>query len=127
MFDSGEDTQPTWHAPDKSSSATPGSSQDDFDFEDIIRRYAGLTKSDFVAIQDKLVGAALHKSNLPDTRERANSLRRRRPSTSQSNYSINGRVGTLVLHVCQTLITRTGGEPDADSSRSRRQTVTRPG
>ncbi|KAF8843621.1 hypothetical protein BDN67DRAFT_964101 [Paxillus ammoniavirescens] len=94
ILNSGEDTQPTWHALDKSSSATPGSSQDDFDFEDIIRRYAGLTKSDFVAIQDKLVGAALHKSNLPDTRERANSLRRRRPSTSQSNYSINGRVAS---------------------------------
>ncbi|KIJ68939.1 hypothetical protein HYDPIDRAFT_105474 [Hydnomerulius pinastri MD-312] len=92
LFGGGaDDTQPAWHDLDKSSSATPGSSQDDCDFEDIIRRYAGLTKSDFVAIQDRLVGAAVHKATLPDTRERANSLRRRRPSTSQSNYSTNGR------------------------------------
>ncbi|KAF9246121.1 hypothetical protein BU15DRAFT_84928 [Melanogaster broomeanus] len=88
------DRQSPWHEFDKSSSATPGSSQDDCDFEDVIRRYAGLLKSDFVAIQDKLVGAALHKATLPDTRERANSLRRRRPSTSQSNYSVNGRVAS---------------------------------
>lgn len=83
-------TPPT--CPDKSDPLTPGSSQDEGDFEGIIRRYAGLTKSDFVAIQEKLVGAALHKAALPDTRERTNSLRRRRPSTSQSNYSTNGRV-----------------------------------
>ncbi|KAF8557337.1 hypothetical protein OG21DRAFT_1457871 [Imleria badia] len=85
-------TPPTWHGLDKSDSQTPGSSQDEGDFEGIIRRYAGLTKSDFVAIQDKLVGAALHKATHPDTRERSNSLRRRRPSTSQSNYSTSGRV-----------------------------------
>lgn len=80
-----------WHDLDKSSSVTPGSLQDDEDFEDIIRRYAGLTKSDFVVIQDKLVSAARAKENNPEPRERTNSLRRRRPSTSQSNYSQNGR------------------------------------
>ncbi|KAG8217895.1 hypothetical protein J3R82DRAFT_6061 [Butyriboletus roseoflavus] len=85
-------TPSTWYGLDKSVSLTPGSSQEECDFEGIIRRYAGLTKSDFVAIQEKLVGAALHKAALPDTRERTNSLRRRRPSTSQSNYSTNGRV-----------------------------------
>lgn len=80
-----------WHDLDKSSSVTPGSLQDDEDFEDIIRRYAGLTKSDFVVIQDKLVSAARAKENNTEPRERTNSLRRRRPSTSQSNYSQNGR------------------------------------
>jgi len=85
-------TPPTCYGPDKSDPLTPGSSQDEADFEGIIRRYAGLTKSDFVAIQEKLVGAALHKATYPDARERTNSLRRRRPSTSQSNYSTNGRV-----------------------------------
>lgn len=90
-------TPPTWYGLDKSDSLTPGSSQDECDFEGIIRRYAGLTKSDFVAIQEKLVGAALHKATLPDTRERSNSLRRRRPSTSQSNYSTNGRVRSVAL------------------------------
>lgn len=83
--------QSRWHDLDKSNSATPGSLQDDEDFEDIIRRYAGLTKSDFVVIQDKLVSAARAKENNTEPRERSNSLRRRRPSTSQSNYSQNGR------------------------------------
>lgn len=82
--------QSRWHDLDKSSFVTPGSLQDD-DFEDIIRRYAGLTKSDFVVIQDKLVSAARAKENNTEPRERTNSLRRRRPSTSQSNYSQNGR------------------------------------
>lgn len=83
--------QPAWHDLDKSNSTTPSSSQEGCDFEDIVRRYAGLTKSDFFAIQERLVGAAVQKSSYPDTRERANSLRRRRPSTSQSNYSVNGK------------------------------------
>lgn len=90
-------TASTWYGLEKSDSVTPASSQDECDFEGIIRRYAGLTKFDFVAIQEKLVGAALHKAALPDTRERTNSLRRRRPSTSQSNYSTNGRVRSLAL------------------------------
>ncbi|KAG2157400.1 hypothetical protein DEU56DRAFT_764445 [Suillus clintonianus] len=83
--------QSRWHDLDKSSSVTPGSLQDDEDFEDIIRRYAGLTKSDFMVIQDKLVSAARAKESSTEPRERSNSLRRRRPSTSQSNYSQNGR------------------------------------
>ena len=66
-------------------------SQDESEAEDIINRYAGLTKLDFFAIQEKLVGAAVAKASTPDPRERAPSLRRRRPSTSQSNYSLNGR------------------------------------
>ncbi|KAI6103551.1 hypothetical protein F5141DRAFT_1189864 [Pisolithus sp. B1] len=87
--------QRTWHDLDKSNSTTPSSSQEECDFEDIVRRYAGLTKSDFFTIQERLVGAMVQKSSYPDTRERANSLRRRRPSTSQSNYSVNGREGRV--------------------------------
>ncbi|OAX39192.1 hypothetical protein K503DRAFT_856203 [Rhizopogon vinicolor AM-OR11-026] len=92
LFSSVEQ-QPKWHDLDKLSPATPGSLQDDDsdDFEDIIRRYTGLTKSDFVVIQDKLVSAVRAKESNTEPRERANSLRRRRPSTSQSNYSVNGR------------------------------------
>jgi serine/arginine repetitive matrix protein 2 len=88
--------QPMWHdvgGTDKSSD------DDDFDEEEIIGRYAGLTKSDFVAIQEKLVGAAIAKST-PAPRDRVPSLRRRRPSTSQSNYSLNGfdtRVSLFLL------------------------------
>ncbi|KAL4076962.1 hypothetical protein V8B97DRAFT_2079028 [Scleroderma yunnanense] len=88
---SAHQTPSAWHDLDKSSSATLDSSREDGDFEDIIRRYAGLSKSDIFAIQEQLVVAVVQKSNYPDTRERANSLRRRRPSTSQSNYSVSGR------------------------------------
>ncbi|KAI6036068.1 hypothetical protein BKA83DRAFT_543417 [Pisolithus microcarpus] len=88
--------QRTWHDLDESDSTTPSSSQEECEFEEIVRRYAGLTKSDFFAIQERLVGATIQKSNYPDTRERANSLRRRRPSTSQSNYSVNGREGRVI-------------------------------
>ena len=88
--------QPAWHdlSPvDKSSSTTPGSSADeDWDAEEIVIRQAGLRKSDFIAIQEKLVSAAIAKDNGQEVRDRApSSLRRRRPSTSQSSYSTNGR------------------------------------
>ncbi|KAI0350253.1 hypothetical protein OH77DRAFT_1525055 [Trametes cingulata] len=82
-----------WHdiSPDKSGPSTAGTSPyDSLEPEDAVRREIGLTKNDFVAIQDKLVGAALTKAATPENRVRANSIRRRRPSTSQSNYSYNG-------------------------------------
>src|SRR5882762_1398496 len=92
---SDRDTQYSpWHevsSTEKTSPATHEDSQDSSEAEDILKQYAGLTKSDFVAIQEKLVGAALAKAATPDPRERVPSLRRRRPSTSQSNYSLNGR------------------------------------
>lgn len=95
LFNDVDPQQSAWHelsGSDKSSSATPGSSPDEvWDAEDIIARYAGLKKTDFLAIQEKLVGVAIAKSSAPETRDRTNSLRRRRPSTSQSNYSVNGR------------------------------------
>ncbi|KAF9466343.1 hypothetical protein BDZ94DRAFT_1233950 [Collybia nuda] len=92
LFSDTDPQQPAWHdisASEQSSSATPGGSpDDDWDAEDIISRYAGLKKSDFVAIQEKLVTVASANTN----HDRAPSaMRRRRPSTSQSNYSINGR------------------------------------
>lgn len=97
LFNDSDVQQPAWHeiisVSDQSSSATPGGSPDDeWDPEDIISRYAGLKKQDFLAIQDKLVGEAIaKKSASTESRERApSSLRRRRPSTSQSNYSYNG-------------------------------------
>ena len=58
------------------------------DAEDTLLQYAGLRQSDIQAIQEKLVMAALVKAANTDPRDRAPSaLRRRRPSTSQSNYS----------------------------------------
>ena len=99
VFNSNTYHTPTaWHDLDKLSSTTSGSSQEDGNCEDIVKRYAGLAKSDFFAIQEQLVLAVVQKSNYPDTRERANSLRRRRPSTSQSNYSVSGRESRVPFH-----------------------------
>ncbi|KAF8894697.1 hypothetical protein BD779DRAFT_1669167 [Infundibulicybe gibba] len=95
LFSDTDMSQPAWHDipySDKSSSATPGGSpEDEFDAESIIAQYAGLKKADFLAIQEKLVSVAIAKTSTPDIRDRVPSLRRRRPSTSQSNYSVNGR------------------------------------
>nr|VWP00497.1 SGE1 protein [Ganoderma boninense] len=81
-----------WHdiSPDKSAPSTAGTSPyDATETEDAVRREVGLSKGDFIVMQDKLVGAALTKAVTPENR-RAGSIRRRRPSTSQSNYSYNG-------------------------------------
>ncbi|KAI0060804.1 hypothetical protein BV25DRAFT_1827349 [Artomyces pyxidatus] len=90
LFTALDPQQPPWHdVSDISSSSASGA--DGFDADDIIQQYAGLSKVDFVAIQDRLIYAAKIKAEAPETRERHNSLRKRRPSTSQSNHSINGR------------------------------------
>jgi serine/arginine repetitive matrix protein 2 len=94
LFSDVETQYPIWHdisSTAKTSAMIHDESQDESEAEDIINRYAGLTKLDFFAIQEKLVGAAVAKASTPDPRERVPSLRRRRPSTSQSNYSLNGR------------------------------------
>ncbi|PFH52425.1 hypothetical protein AMATHDRAFT_84522 [Amanita thiersii Skay4041] len=92
IFSDADVQQPAWHdiPMDRSSSFdSQGSLNDDeWDPEEIIGRYAGLKKSDFVTIQEKLVSISLARD---DARERAPSIRRRRPSTSQSNYSTSGR------------------------------------
>jgi hypothetical protein len=90
LFHDLENRQPPWHDLSSTDKSSPATSDEMCDAEEIIRRYAGLTKNDFVAIQEKLVEAALPKAVLPPARERAPSLRRKRPSTSQSNYSISG-------------------------------------
>ena len=99
VFNSNTHHTPTaWHDLDKLNSTTSGNSQEDGNCEYIVRRYAGLAKSDSSAIQEQLVLAVVQKSNYPDTRERADSLRRRRPSTSQSNYSVGGRESRVSFH-----------------------------
>ncbi|KAL1748097.1 hypothetical protein HDZ31DRAFT_30346 [Schizophyllum fasciatum] len=83
--DADEAREPKWH------DIPPDASQQGADAEDdeaVIKRTAGLTMADFARIQDKLVDAShTRQAVVPDHRERAASLRRRRPSTSQSNYS----------------------------------------
>ncbi|KAI0329827.1 hypothetical protein GY45DRAFT_1324417 [Cubamyces sp. BRFM 1775] len=94
LFSSLDPDYTPWHdisPADKSGPSTAGTSPyDSLEPEDAVRREIGLTKSDFVAIQDKLVSAALTKAATPENRARAGSIRKRRPSTSQSNYSFNG-------------------------------------
>ncbi|KAF9477380.1 hypothetical protein BDN70DRAFT_881285 [Pholiota conissans] len=92
LFSDSSEAQPVaWHEFDHipSSSGGDGSTDDDeWDPEMIIQRYAGLKKADIAAVQEKLVTAAFIKIANTDPRDRAPSaLRRRRPSTSQSNYS----------------------------------------
>jgi len=78
-----EPQSPAWH--DLSSdSAGDISSAADGDVEEIVQQYSGLNKNDFVAIQERLLFAAKVKAEAPESRERRNSLRKRRPSTSQS-------------------------------------------
>lgn len=92
LFSSLDPDSSPWHdiSADKSGTSTAGTSPyDATETEDAVRREIGLTKGDFVAIQDKLVGAALTKAATPENR-RAGSIRKRRPSTSQSNYSFTG-------------------------------------
>jgi len=88
VFSDSKENQVLWHDfvdLDKSGSVTPG---DESDAEDVLKRYGGMKKADIAAIQDKLVNAAFMKIANTDPRDRAPSaLRRRRPSTSQSNYA----------------------------------------
>ncbi|KAK2460598.1 hypothetical protein APHAL10511_007068 [Amanita phalloides] len=92
IFFDTDTQQPAWHdlSPDRINSFVSSGSvdEDEWDPEEIIGRYAGLKKSDFRAMQEKLVCLSIARE---DARERAPSIRRRRPSTSQSNYSNNGR------------------------------------
>jgi serine/arginine repetitive matrix protein 2 len=77
-----EPRPPAWH--DLSNPSSELSLGADRDVEEIVQQYSGLNKADFVAIQDRLVFAARLKAAVPESRERKNSLRKRRPSTSQS-------------------------------------------
>ncbi|KAH9483993.1 hypothetical protein JR316_0003471 [Psilocybe cubensis] len=94
VFSDAKDQQAiAWHDLDKElNSILPGQGSlddDEWDPEEIIERYAGLKKADIAAVQEKLVAAAFAKIANTDPRDRAPSaLRRRRPSTSQSNYRV---------------------------------------
>ncbi|KAH9929900.1 uncharacterized protein BXZ73DRAFT_101964 [Epithele typhae] len=88
LFSAFDPDASPWH--DVGATSTAGTYPYDApETEEAVKREIGLSKSDFAAIQDKLVGAALVKAATPENR-RPGSIRRRRPSTSQSNYSFNG-------------------------------------
>lgn len=76
-----ESQPPAWH--DLSNTAGGLSSGTDGDVEVIVQQHSGLKKNDFVAIQERLLFAAKLKAEVPEP-QRRNSLRRRRPSASQT-------------------------------------------
>ncbi|KAF5324499.1 hypothetical protein D9611_004284 [Ephemerocybe angulata] len=89
------EVQPAWHAISASSSSGKSSTtsgttastsrtspEEDWHPDDIVRNYAGLRRGDFAMIHEKLVTVA------KSTEHRGSALRKRRPSTSQSNYSV---------------------------------------
>ncbi|KIL68589.1 hypothetical protein M378DRAFT_176734 [Amanita muscaria Koide BX008] len=92
VFSDSDDQLPAWHdiRVERANSVMSGEFADDdeWDPEEIIGRYTALKTSDFKAMQEKLVSLSTARD---EVRERAPSIRRRRPSTSQSNYSVNGR------------------------------------
>ncbi|KAF6764784.1 hypothetical protein DFP72DRAFT_1120488 [Ephemerocybe angulata] len=94
LFNDAE-VQPAWHAISASSSSGKSSTtsgttastsrtspEEDWHPDDIVRNYAGLRRGDFAMIHEKLVTVA------KSTEHRGSALRKRRPSTSQSNYSV---------------------------------------
>ena len=111
MFSDAKEQQAAWHdlkylSAGKEKPAAEGEEDEstddsaaedgDMDAEDVLKKYGGLKKADIAVIQEKLVAAAFMKIANTDPRDRAPSaLRRRRPSTSQSNYS---RVCFFVIH-----------------------------
>ncbi len=77
-----EPRPPAWH--DLSNTASELSSGANGNVEGIVQQHSGLNKNDFVAIQQRLLFAAKLKAEVSEPRERRNSLRRRRPSASQT-------------------------------------------
>ncbi|KAI0253857.1 hypothetical protein BJV78DRAFT_134414 [Lactifluus subvellereus] len=82
-----EPQPPAWH--DISASAGESNLPADGDVEEIVQQCSGLSKGDFIAVQERLLFAAKLKAEAPEPRERKNSLRKRRPSASQP--IVNGR------------------------------------
>lgn len=89
-----ESQPPAWH--DLSNTAG-GLSSGDGDVEVIVRQQSGLKKNDFVAIQDRLLFAAKLKAEVSEP-QRRNSLRRRRPSASQTVSRIQLSIMTDCLN-----------------------------
>lgn len=87
MFSDKDQSQPPWHELSLSQHANGMALKSlESEAEQIVSRYSGLNKNDFIAIQGKLfdISNAKARGSMPD---RNQSLRRRRPSTSHSIYS----------------------------------------
>ena len=90
-----ESQPPAWH--DLSNTAGGLPSGPDGDVEVIVQQHSGLKKNDFVAIQERLLFAAKLKAEVSEP-QRRNSLRRRRPSASQTVSRIQLSITTDCLN-----------------------------
>ena len=90
-----ESQPPAWQ--DLSNTAGGLSSGPDGDVEVIVQQHSGLKKNDFVAIQERLLFAAKLKAEVSEP-QRRNSLRRRRPSASQTVSQIQLSIMTDCLN-----------------------------
>jgi serine/arginine repetitive matrix protein 2 len=90
-----ESQPPAWH--DLSNTAGGLPSGPDGDVEVIVQQHSGLKKNDFVAIQERLLFAAKLKAEVSEP-QRRNSLRRRRPSASQTVSRIQLSIMTDCLN-----------------------------
>jgi len=90
-----ESQPPAWH--DLSNIAGGLSSGPDGGVEGIVQQHSGLKKHDFVAIQERLLFAAKLKAEVSEP-QRRNSLRRRRPSASQTVSRIQLSIMTDCLN-----------------------------
>ena len=67
--------------------------------EELIKQLSGLSRDDFVAVQERLLDAVQLRVDRGDRDKAGSVMKKRRPSTSQSFYTTgattNGRVSTL--------------------------------
>jgi serine/arginine repetitive matrix protein 2 len=111
-----EPPQTEWHElliTDKLSAGTGGDAA-----EGIIQHYVGLSKGDLAAIQERLVFAANVRSEANDIRDRGNSHRRRRPSTSQTPQLVTVKARRFIRCVFVFLLTSSGTDPGTGSGQS---------
>ena len=86
-----ESQPPAWHDLSNTADGPDG------DVEVIVQQHSGLKKNDFVAIQERLLFAAKLKAEVSEP-QRRNSLRRRRPSASQTVSRIQLSIMTDFLN-----------------------------
>ena len=67
--------------------------------EDLVKQLSGLSRDDFLAVQERLLDTVQSRVDRGDREKAGSVMKKRRPSTSQSFYTngttANGRVSTL--------------------------------
>ncbi|KAG6874077.1 hypothetical protein C0995_006934 [Termitomyces sp. Mi166 len=119
------DTHPSvWHDLSSPPTSVPADSLEEkekWNPEEVVARATGLKRMDFVAIQEKLLSARDAKEKERESAGRlepqeraASSLRKRRPSTSQSNYSCKDRESRVASPSPQVSPVKNTGMPNRD-------------